>query len=132
MELDITRFFNEAAPMDYNASAAELGQNAGQITWGHAMEDAHVYQLLDDEEKRDAFRAFVKSSGGWDEDEILAFTDQELEALLLQWISGDMREAHLNYNSDDTDWEMYQQHAEQGAVPSRLSRSGDKIYFSLD
>jgi hypothetical protein len=132
MELDITRFFNEAAPQDYSASAVELGQNAGQITWGHAMEDAHVYQLLDTDEKLDAFRAFVKSSGGWSQDEILAFTDTELEALAIQWVSGDIREAGLSPASTDADWDEYQALAERGTVSSRLFRSGESIYFSLD
>jgi hypothetical protein len=131
MELDITRFFNEAAPKDYSASRAELGDKAGEITWGHAMEDSHVYQILDDEEKREAFRAFVKSSGGWDKDEVLAFTNQELEALLIQWISGDMREANIGPASTDADWARYEQAAERGTVSSRIFRSGTSIYFDI-
>jgi hypothetical protein len=46
MELEITSLFQTIAPMDYSASAAELGQSAGQITWGHAVEDAPDFMPL--------------------------------------------------------------------------------------
>jgi hypothetical protein len=48
--------------------------------------------LLDTEDKRAAFRAFVLSSGGWTEDEIAGWSDAELNALLIQWIAGDVRD----------------------------------------
>lgn len=63
MELDITGFFNAAAPMDYFASVAEIGRDAGPSTWRAACDDAPDYPLLDTEEKRDAFRRFVRDSG---------------------------------------------------------------------
>ena len=53
-EIDVTDFFTTASPRDYSASAAELGQDAGRITWGHACQDAADYPHLDTEEKREA------------------------------------------------------------------------------
>ena len=40
MEIDITDFFKNAAPMDYSASAVEIGRDAGAHTWRAAMDDA--------------------------------------------------------------------------------------------
>jgi hypothetical protein len=62
VELNITKFFNEAAPMDYSASAMELGQDAGLITWSHAVEDAADYNLLPTDEAREAFRQYVRGN----------------------------------------------------------------------
>lgn len=63
MELDITRFFNEACPMDYSASVAEIGRDAGKVTWSAAVEDAAEYSILPDEKAREAFRDQVKGFG---------------------------------------------------------------------
>ena len=52
MNIDITTFFTEASPRDYSASAAELGQDAGRITWAHAIEDAPEYDHLDTQRRR--------------------------------------------------------------------------------
>ena len=42
MQINITRFFNEACPRDYSASAAEIGENAGADTWRAACDDSAV------------------------------------------------------------------------------------------
>lgn len=135
MELDITEFFNNAAPMGYYASVAELGQDAGRITWGHACEDSPEWMLLDTDEKREAFRQFVRESGGWDAGEIAAWSDVELNALLLQWIAGDMREADLHAGMTEPEWRVYEQQAEQGRLAGRicggpLSTDG-RVYFYI-
>lgn len=138
MELRITAFFNEAAPMDYSASVAELGNNAGRDTWNHALEDAKTPPgslLLDDEEKREAFREFVKGSGGWSEEEIAAWSDDELTALCMQWIAGDMREVpdiELGPNMSDDDWSEYERMAQEGIVAGRIFRGIDgEVYFYI-
>lgn len=91
IDIDITRFITEAAPMDYSASVMEIGANAGRDTWRRAVEDAPDYNLLDTDDKRDEFRAHVKGFGAWTDDEIAAWSDVELNALLMQMISGDIR-----------------------------------------
>jgi len=95
MELNITRFCNEAAPMDYSASVAEIGANAGADTWRAACEDAPDWNLLDTDDKRQAFRDHIRGFGAWDAAEIAAMTDLHLNALLIQFIAGDIR------NNDD-------------------------------
>lgn len=132
MEIDITEFFRNAAPRDYSASVAEIGRDAGPITWGHACEDAPDYPILDTEEKREVFRAFVRSSGGWTDEEIRAWSDNELSALLIQWISGDMRECEIGPNSTDAEWQEYERLAMEGVCPSRLFRgSNGRVYFDI-
>jgi hypothetical protein len=91
IDIDITRFITEAAPMDYSASVMEIGANAGRDTWRHAVEDAHDYDLLDTYDKRVEFRAHIKGFGAWTDEEIAAFSTTELNALLMQMISGDIR-----------------------------------------
>jgi hypothetical protein len=132
MEINITKFFNEAAPRDYSASVAEIGQDAGADTWRAACEDAPDYNMLDTDEKRDAFRAFVRDSGGWSEAEIRAWSDTELNALFIQWIAGDMREAGLHANMVGHEWATYTKRARNGDVYSNIFRADNgEIYFSL-
>jgi hypothetical protein len=130
-QINITRFFNEAAPMDYSASCAEIGQNAGTDTWNAAKEDAPYWNMLDDDDKRDAFRFWVKSSGAWDDDEIAAWSDVELNALFVQWVSGDIREG-FEWDCEDI-WANYQELAERGTVSSNIWKDDDgEIFFSLE
>lgn len=96
MELNITKFFTEAAPMDYYASVAEIGNNAGADTWRAACEDSPDYMILDDDEKREVFRYYVKGFGAWTAEEIAAWSDVELNALLLQMVAGDIRSGEDN------------------------------------
>jgi hypothetical protein len=133
MELDITQFFSDAAPMDYSASQAEIGASAGADTWRAACDDSEDYPLVDTDEKRDAFRTFVRSSGGWNDDEINAWSDTELNALCLQWVAGDMRECGIGPDSSLEEWQEVRQRQEAGNLPSRLYRGADgRVYFSLE
>lgn len=133
MELNITRFFNEACPKDYSASVAEIGANAGADTWRAACEDSEDYMILDDQDKRAAFRAYVKTFGAWEDTEVSAWTYRELNALLLQMVSGDIREF---LDIADGKWETWQELCEAGTCSSRLfggALSVDgQVYYSLD
>ena len=127
MELDITDFFNNAAPKDYSASRVEIGDNAGTITWKAACDDSEEYPLLDDEEKKEAFRVFIEGFGAWDAGEIAAMDNVELNALCIQLVAGDIREAGLDVPSPD--WLKYESSENAG----RIYKGGDgKIYFSID
>src|ERR1700690_1141459 len=128
MELNITNFFNNAAPMDYQASMAEIGQDAGQSTWQAACDDSDDYPMLDTDDKRDEFRQYVKGFGAWTEDEIAQWSDQELNALLIQMIAGDMREGDLD--TDNPDWEKYQKDSESGRISGRIYKGDDsQVYY---
>lgn len=129
LELNITRFFKEASPNDYSASQMELGDKAGEITWNHAVEDSLEYLILDNEEKRENFRKFVKGLGAWSDEEIASWSDTELNALLLQSISGDIREAELD--TENPDWEEYQEGVNKGLYSGQFSwdEEGNVYYY---
>jgi len=91
MEIDITDFYRNACPKDYSASVAEIGNNAGAYTWRAACDDSEDYFMLDTDEKRIAFREYVRGFGAWSDDEIAAWSDAELNALFIQFVSGAMR-----------------------------------------
>jgi hypothetical protein len=131
MEINITRFFRECDPRDYSTSIAEIVDDGIVNTWHHAVEDSPDYMLLDSDDKREAFRAFVRSSGGWSEEEIAAWSNVELNALFLQWIAGDMRECDLT-GSETTkeDWRECYAAQEAGRAPSNLFLGVDgEVYF---
>ena len=136
MELDVTEFFNACAPMDFAASVAEIGNDAGPSTWRAACEESEAVQLLDSDEKREAFKAFVRSSGGWTDAEIAAWSDSELQALCIQWIAGDMREPvgfDLGSETTDEQWTDFEQQCQNGNCAGRIFRgSNNRIYFSLE
>lgn len=135
MELNITQFFNAAAPMDYSASQVEIGANAGPDTWRAACDDAEEYPLIDTEEKREAFREFVRESGGWSTEEIATWADAELNALCIQWISGDMREPvgfELGADTTAEQWADYEAQASDGQCSGRIYRADDgAVYFYI-
>jgi hypothetical protein len=144
MEIEITSLL-ENDQFYLSHSRAEGGQNAGSETWSAALAAADETPLLDTEEKLQSMRDFAESSGGWDEDEIAAWTDQEINALFLQWIAGDCRECPALENSfaktdsrystadalSEIDWRKTRRMQESGQIPSNLFKTGRKIYFSL-
>jgi hypothetical protein len=129
MELNITEFFNAAAPMDYSASVAEIGADAGRSTWRAAVEDAADWPLLDTDEKREAFKIHVRGFGAWDASEIAEWSARELTALLIQMIAGDIREADLSPDADDVDWAEYRARANAGQCGSNIYRGDDGQVF---
>lgn len=135
MELDITDFFNSSAPMAYSASCAEIGQSAGADTRRAACDDSPDNMILDDEEKRDTFRAFVRSAGAWSDVEIAAWSDVELNALCIQWIAGDMREPvgfELGPDTTPEQWDDYRHQCEAGQVAGRIFKGTDnRVYFYI-
>jgi hypothetical protein len=129
MELNITKFFNEAAPMDYSASRAEIGQDAAADTWRAACDDSEDYMILDTEDKREAFREFAKSAGFSEADDFATWSNEQLNALCLQWVAGDMREGGLDSNATPEDWRAY---ADNQSIASRLFLAADgQIYFYI-
>jgi GH18 family chitinase len=130
MEIKITSFVNSCAPRDYSASRAEIGDDAGRVTWEAALEDsADNLDLLDSADKVEAFQAFVISSGGWSEAEVTAWNHQELTALFIQWISGDLREMGID-DTSDIDWEDVESGQHSGSYPGNIFRGTDgEIYF---
>ena len=135
MEINISSLLSRSdfVPSQCSASRAELGQDAGHITWQNSMAAAAVPPvLLDTEEKLQAVRDFARESGGWTQEEVDAWPAQEVNALLVQWIAGDIREAFDDAEPADWDWAEHEERAEHGSIPGNLYRGKDgAVYFYL-
>jgi hypothetical protein len=89
MEINITHLL-DTDMYDFAHSAAEGGQNAGPNTWKAALNGPRP--LLKTEEEREAFHEFIDETGAWSAEERAHWTDNEEDALFLQFIAGDVRE----------------------------------------
>lgn len=131
MEINITKFFSTANPSSFSASRAELGDDAGNITWNAAKEAVDEHLMLDTSAKVTALRDHMRGFGAWDDEEVDGWTVQECNALLIQLISGDIREAP-DLNQEDWDWEAYEKLAEKGTCGGRMFKGTDgEIYYYL-
>ena len=131
MEVNITRFVESAEPFEFSSSIAERGQNAGPETWHNAKREAASAPLLTAEDELEEFREYIAGFGAWDDEEIAAMSDTDLNALLIQLISGDIREAGLDAcDPEDFDWVRYEQEQEEGRISGNLYRGNDgQIYY---
>jgi hypothetical protein len=139
MEIDITDFVRTCEPFDFSRSAAEAGDRASPDSWNNAKREAAETPLLTTEGQLNAMRQWVKESGGWDKAEREAMTDEDLNAMFLQLVSGDMREAGMDdVDLGDFDWDAYYERAEAGRISGNIFR-GDvegsagfgRIFYSL-
>lgn len=137
MELKITEIVNSHrlgdSPMAYySASAAELGQDAGKITWENAKDaidsDGHFEPLLKTDEQIENAKEWFAEFGAWDGEEIATWSNQDLNALLLQFIAGDIRESEPQIFDD---YDEYQKQAERGTVSGRIYLSGEDWYIYI-
>ena len=124
MEINITKFFNEECPKDFSASIAEIGQNAGRDTWNAAMETAEDYEFITTE-NADEFRDYIRTFGAWEDSEIDGWNLQYCNALFIQMVSGDMREAGLDKRP--VDWVAYSEDANSRGNIFR--GDDDQIYY---
>lgn len=122
--IDLSPMMGEDA-FNYSASAYEMGENAGRITWNNAKDGP---QLLRDDAQREAFKEWIADFGAWNEGEREAFTDQELNALLVQFVSGDIREAGAD-SLEEIDPAQLQVDQEEGRVPSYLFQDDSGAWF---
>jgi len=123
-EINITQFYNDATPSTYSASQAELGPDAGRITWANAQQRAaYGTPLLKTPEEMEAMRAWVESTGAWTE----GLPDADLNPLFIQLISCDIRERNDLCNT----WPEYYELAEQCLVSGTLFEADGQIYYVL-
>lgn len=130
IEINITRFFRDAAPMDYSASRAEIGDNAGPDTWRAACDDSADWPMIVTEKQQEAFRAHMRDMGFSEGNEMESWDAAELNALFLQLVAGDIRESGID--TDSPDWDEYERGAGQGAYAGAFYRGDDgDIYYYL-
>lgn len=134
LEFDVTPLFADKldAYMLSN-SVANLGDNAGQITWDNALEAATEYPLVTDA-NRDEVIAWIKGWGSWTEGDLMQWGSESLSALVWQFAAADFREHWEDYVTDfeeqtdftslnEYDWEWIQ-------IPeSNIFINDGKFYF---
>jgi len=131
MEIDVTTLATEGEMFDFSASVAERGRNAGPETWANAKAEAAARPLMSDDELPE-FRDYMRGFGAWDEDEINGWSADECNALLVQLVAGDLREAESLCPGDGPggiDWDAYRELAEGGTCSGRTYTSGDCVFF---
>ncbi len=92
-------------------------------TWANAKREAGENPLLKTDEELDAMRQWTEETGAWDKAERDAMSGQELNALFIQLVSGDMREAGMDEcDIEDFDWNEYQEKAQEGRISGNIYR----------
>lgn len=132
-DVDVTRLIADADPFDFSASIAERGKNAGPDTWANAKAEATERPLTI--KNRERVKGFFAEFGAWEREEIAAWTDAELDALVLQYASGDLREVQALCPGDGLggiDWIEAEELAEAGTIGGRLYASGEQLFISLE
>lgn len=133
MEIDITDFFNNADAFQFSHSKAEGGQTAGPDTWNAAKREGSESPLLKTEDQIAALRLYVRNFGAWSAEEIAAWDAAECNALFVQFVSGDMREAGLDNEPDDEAWANYTERAQEGQCSGNIWQGSDgRVYYDLN
>jgi hypothetical protein len=132
MYVDVTRLVSDVDPFELSRSVAEAGKDAGPTSWRNATTEAgeRPLDMADRDEARDFFRGF----GAWDDDEIAAWSDSEVDALVLQYAAGDLREVQSLCPGDglgDVDWQEAEALAERGTIGGRLYPEGDRLMIYI-
>ena len=131
MDIDVTDFLASTDCSMLSGSVAELGDNAGRITWTNSIEASKEFNPLPDGDALQEFREWLKPWGGWDDAEITAMSDEHLRALCAQWIAGDWREC-FDCDPDGADWSEYETRASEGQCPSSFYRDDTgRIFWDM-
>ena len=128
MEIDVTDFLASTDCSMLSGRVAELGDNAGRITWANSINATKKFNPLPDADALQEFREWLKPWGGWDDAEIAAMSDDHLRALCAQWIASDWREC-FDCDPDGADWSEYEIRASEGNCPSSFYCSDDGSIF---
>ena len=130
MKVEVTALLAEDLGM-FSGSVFELGDNAGLITWTNAMQYAESAAIIPD---ANAAREFFESFGAWSADELKEMTDQEVNALALQFIAGDLREIEdlCADENGDIDWDEYEELASAGQLSGAYYAHEGRVYMDMD
>ena len=116
IKVNVTAMFSWFDPSDVSGSQAELGRDAGQITWGNALtiaSEGPSWLLSSVEGACAGMREWALEAGAWTRKEVREWSTDECLALLVQNIASDLRMLGSDENEletlagiyADTDWE---------------------------
>ena len=132
MQIDVTDFVRNANHRTISGSVAELGDCAALITWANAKKESHLYPFLSDD-TRVEFEQWLLGFGAWSADETAEWSLPECNALLLQFISGDVRELRawgVDVTGAAIDFTAWEALIEDGNAPGQLYPAADgRIYY---
>ncbi len=133
MEIDITHLF-DADVSEFSASVMERGQNAGPETWANAKAEGADHPLLTSPEALDKARDYFREFGAWDDEERAAWDADEVNALLIQYISGNIREIEaLCMRANGTiNWRKVERLSSEGTIAGDIYPHNGRIYFTMN
>lgn len=134
MQININQLIESRAPA-YFHSVHEGGGSAAQNSWNAAKEAAARMILLVTKEELEAMRKWARSSGGWTREEIAEWDADELNALFLQLVSAETREAGWD-SLEEAQWDdegsLIDSLTGEPAECTNIFRGTDgNFYFSL-
>ena len=100
---NLASMFSAHEPWDVSNSVANLGPRAGELTGGNALDIAaqhHQWLESDPADAAEAMRDWARWTGGWEREEIAAWTDIEALALFVQHVASELRD---KLKADDQD-----------------------------
>lgn len=125
MQLNVTHMVHDSDDMpNLSGSRAELGQNAGQITWGNSVAYGQKHPLLTTGDMRDAARSYFQSFGAWSEEQIAAWSEDDLQGVMCQDVASAIREMTACDSMED-----YQKRCEAGQCSGNLYRGDDGLWY---
>ena len=126
-EIDVSAIRSEDCSI-LSGSQAELGPDAGGITWRNCLALAERLPLATDT-NRDDIRDHFREYGAWDSEEIDGWSDVELSAMVWQEAAAGFREFE---DHCDSDLEAYEKACSEGRISGRLHLTEDgKAYIYL-
>ena len=134
MEICVNCLLNDVDPFDLSHSIAEGGKNAGRDTWAASVDAAKRKRPVLKPSQRQAARDYFAEFGAWDDDEIRAWTHTELDALVLQYAAGDLREIQSLCPGEgvgDIDWTKAEKLAERGTISGNLFVHRGRLFISM-
>lgn len=128
MEIEVTHMVEDADSMiELSGSRMEHGQDAGAITWNNSKAYGADRPLLTTDEMRDAARDHFREYGAWSREEIAAWDEAELQAIMCQDVAAVIREMEVA-----KDYADYERLVEAGTCSGRLYKGDDdKWYYYL-
>lgn len=128
MEIDVTHMVDDWPPdFPLVGSIADLGSNAGPMTWRNSVAYGKEHPLLTTDEQREEARAYFQGFGAWTEEEIAAWGEDELQGITVQDVAHSISEMEAA-----EDYEDYQRLCENGTCSGNLYKGDNgRWYFYL-